>query len=111
MTCNLNEIVESYKQSLPPDFLTNKNKSMKGMKIALNRLEQAKSKLDSAKGSVEVMLVEKCDFDPTVSFQPSDGWVVGCDFNKKQLAPLESVISVIDAKGFCSKADYLDICI
>lgn len=92
-------------------FNKQKNKSMELIKTVLNRLEKAKSKLDSATGTVEAMLVDKCDFDPTVSFQPSDGWVVGCDFHDIKLAPLEGVFSIIDAKGFCSKEDYLNICI
>lgn len=80
------------------------------VKRLLDKLEKAHATYESAKGSMESYLADKCEFgeELSVDYQPSDGFVIQYDSDN---APLDSCLDVIKEKGALSHDDFLYLCI
>ena len=75
------------------------------MKIKISKLINAKSKYDSELGDVESQLSKFIDFDFSVFYQPSDGFVI-LAVETCQNAPLSVCIEIINEKGRLTYSDY-----
>lgn len=73
----------------------------------IGKLNTAKGKYDGVVGSAEATISEFTDFEARITFQPSDGFVVGDDNTNN--APLDSCIAIILQKGQLTHKDYLSI--
>ncbi len=80
------------------------------MKIKISKLINAKSKYDSELGEVERQLSKYIDFDFSVFYQPSDGFVL-LAVESCQNAPLSVCIGIINEKGKLTYSDYSSVTI
>lgn len=72
----------------------------------LRKLMIAQRKYDSAIGNVEAILADKIEFDFSIIWQPSDGFVI-LDVDGHHNAPLARCLDVILLKGKLSLSDYM----
>lgn len=73
----------------------------------LAQLETAHGKYMGKIGSVEQALQDVADFDLSVFYQPSDGFVVCGEHSSN--APLDACIEIVKRKGKLSQEDYDDV--
>lgn len=79
------------------------------MNRLVKKLMTAQSKYDGAIGSVEKEIFDKVEFDFSIFWQPSDGFVM-CD-NDIGNAPISECINVINKKGRLTYEDFKSECI
>ena len=69
----------------------------------------AQNKYQSAIGSVEAEISDKVEFEFSIFWQPSDGFVMGD--NEMGNAPISECIKVINKKGCLTHEDFRSECI
>lgn len=72
----------------------------------LKKLRTAQSKYDGVIGSVESELSDRIEFDFSIFWQPSDGFVM-LAFDRYN-APLGCLLQIIKAKGKLTEEDYMN---
>jgi hypothetical protein len=77
------------------------------MKKIFKDLVKSHDKYEGAKGGMESYLQEHADFQLSVEYQPSDGFVVVDEYAGN--APLDLCLKLIEDKGSLSHSDYLRI--
>ena len=80
------------------------------IKLSTKAIQKALGKYDDAVGDLEYKLSEYIDFDFSVMYQPSDGFVI-VKIDTAHNAPLSKCISVIESKGKLTVEDYLNLSI
>ena len=71
----------------------------------LKKLQNAQSKYEGVIGSVEDEISDKVEFDFSIFWQPSDGFVMVA-FDRYN-APLWKVLKIIKTKGKLTEEDYM----
>ena len=74
------------------------------VKRLINKLNNAQGKYEGVIGDVEAEIVDKVEFDFSISWQPSDGFVM-IAFDSYN-AGLSEVLKVIKEKGKLTEDDY-----
>ena len=72
----------------------------------LKKLQKEQSKYEGAIGSVEAEISDKVEFDFSIFWQPSDGFVM-LAFDRYN-APLWRLLQIIKTKGKLTEEDYMD---
>jgi len=79
-------------------------------KLSTKALHKAHGKYQSAIGDLENKLSDYIDFDFSIFYQPSDGFVI-VKIDTAHNARLDSCISEIESKGKLTVYDYLNLSI
>ena len=72
----------------------------------LKKLKSAQSKYEGVISSVEIEILDKIEFDFSIFWQPSDGFVM-LAFDRYN-APLCRLLQIIKTKGKLTEEDYMD---
>lgn len=75
------------------------------MNRLLKKLLIAQSKYEGAIGNVESSISDKVEFDFSIFWQPSDGFVM-LAFDRYN-APLDNLLRIIQQKGRLTEEDYM----
>lgn len=76
------------------------------VKQIMSRIHAAHSKYQGVIGESEAIISQHSDFDASIEYQPSDGFVLVDE--RANNAPLSSCIEVILNKGMLTHTDYLN---
>ncbi len=79
------------------------------MKRIINKLINAQSKYNSVIGAVEQEISDKVEFDFSIFWQPSDGFVIVDDGMGN--APISKCLEIINKRGRLTKDDFDGVCI
>lgn len=77
------------------------------MKKIINKLNKAESVYNGVINSVEVSLADKIDFEFSIIYQSSDGFVILCEETNHN-APIKPCLEIIEKKGRLSFEDYME---
>ena len=80
------------------------------MNRLLKKLKTAQNNYDGVIGSVEREIFDRVEFDFSIFWQPSDGFVM-CDNEMGNNAPISECIKVINKKGCLTYEDFKSECI